>query len=154
MPGYHEQAMFDTNYHQISSLSSTATEYGNMKNHDHCEIYDVHLVFDLLKSCFRTVDIGYWAKVADDHKLDIDLTSVEAFRSSFIKHIYDGECMFRRGAGCASVVKMGRWAHLLGVSLIDVTLEWVDQGTLPLADFVRICRTLTMETNAKKKLGH
>jgi hypothetical protein len=123
-----------------------------MKIHDNYENYDLHNIFEMLKMCLRTNDMGYWAEVANAHKLEIGITCVEDFRSSLIKHVYDGECVLHRGAGCESVVKSGRWAHLLGVRLIDITLEWVDRGALSVTDFIRIGDALGMNVNAKKKV--
>ena len=150
MAGFHEQAVFDNNCRRMGAFSSLTSSDENMKNHDHIPVYDLDLVFHLLMSCLPENDVSFWAKTAHDHKLKASVTSADSLRLSFIRHVFDGDCVFHPGPECKNIVKSERWPHLMGIRMIDSLLGWEEQETLSLSEFVEICGALDIRSNAKR----
>lgn len=150
MAGFHDQAVLDANCCRIAS-SSSATLDDNLNLHDPPE-YDMNLVLHLLQSCLRNDVVDFWAKIEHEHQFSVALTSMEALRSGFIRHIFDGDCVLRRGAECKAVVNSEDERHSMSIRVIDSTIQWVEGGILSAGDFTQICEALDITSGAKQRV--
>lgn len=151
MAGYHEQAVYDANCQRVALSLPTPLAGSNLNHRDNEAVYDMNLVFQLLQTCLRSNDIAFWAKVSHEHQFKVTLTDVDALRAAFIRHIFSGDCVSRRGDGCRMVVNNEEWPHSMGVRLIDDTIRWVEQGLLGTDEFVRTCECLNITTQVVNK---
>jgi len=151
MAEYHEQATLDANYQRIASSSSVPLADGNVTPHDIRGIYDMDLVRSLLQSCLEDTRTSFWAKILDEHQINVTLTSVDDFRKRFIEHIYSGECVENRGSQCGEVVMQERWPQSMAIRMVDETLEWVGNGNMRTSELGRICDALGLVPSATRR---
>jgi hypothetical protein len=151
MAGYHEQAVLDTNCHRILSSSSSVTLDDNMKQRDP-PVIDKNHILQLLLTCLHNNSIDFWAKTELQHHFRVALTIVEALRSGLIRYIFDGKSVLHRGADCETVAGSESRPHLMGIYIIDSTVQWVQKGVLSVDEFSRICDALDISSRAKQKV--
>lgn len=152
MAGYHDQAILDVNCQRMGFSSSDRSPDNTLNNHDHCTTYDMNLILDLLRTCLQNSQVGFWAKISHDHQFNVNVTDVEALRTGFIRHIFDGDCVLHHGAECKAVVKSGSGTFSMGICVIDAVLTWVEQGVFNTDQLVRICQALDIMSNSKQKV--
>lgn len=150
-PQYDVQAAFDTECRRFGS-SSLPLHNGHLKYCDPSPVYDMNLALNLLLSCLHNDETAFWAKLSHEHQYEVTLTNVDAFRTGFIHHIFNGDCVIHRGEECKSVVTSERSPHSMAIALIDCTLEWVQKGYLTGDDFTRTCASLDLFSSAKRKV--
>jgi len=122
-----------------------------MISHDPKPIYDMNLVLQLLHASLENEGSAFWAKVLHEHQISVSLTSVGAFRTGLIKHIFSGGCVAHHGSGCKVVVRGEEWQQSMGIRVIDITLEWAKQGVLTVKELGYICGALDETSSARNK---
>lgn len=122
-----------------------------MNSHDSQPVYDMNLLLQSLRACLKNDQYDFWAVLADDHQIKPLVTSVDALRTEFLCHIFSGGCVSSGARGCKGIVNMEEWSQSMGIRVIDSTLQWVEEGSLSVEDFVTLCKSLGLESTAKNK---
>ena len=161
-PGFHHQVVFDLNCQRILPESSSFPSVENTDNRDNCIYrdnciprdipeYDMPRILELLQSALHERDVGFWAQVLYDHRIEATTNDVDSFRIAFVKHLFSGACVSQIGPGCRLVVTNEQSLEIFGINMIDATLDWVDKGVLTLADYSVICSSLEITTTSSHK---
>ena len=155
LAGYHDQAIYDATCQRVVFASSGSPSAINMNTSDPLRdahpVYDMDRVLQLLHDCLHNKQTAFWAEVAQNHRFKVEITSVDAFLTGFIRHIFSGGCVAGSGAECRDIVRGEQWAHSMGIQMIDSTLEWLESRKLSLKQFVRICAALDISSSAVHK---
>ena len=151
MAGFHEQAIFDANCQCIVPSSPVLPTGDNLNHRDHKPTYDMNRMLQLLQDCLYNDEPSFWAKVSHDHQFKVTLTDASALRTGFVDHLFSGTCVLHNGDGCKTIVNNERWPHSMGIRVIDSILEWVEQGSLSVKDFVCVCAALGITSTAGNK---
>ena len=151
MAGFHEQAIFDANCQCIVPSSPVLPTGDNLNHRDHEPTYDMNRMLQLLQDCLYNDEPSFWAKVSHDHQFKVTLTDASALRAGFVDHLFSGTCVLHNGDGCKTIVNNERWPHSMGIRVIDSILEWVEQGSLSVKDFVCVCAALGITSTAGNK---
>ena len=149
---FHDQATLDASCQRMGVNSSVTSSDDDVNNHDHRPAYEIDCILHLLKACFSNSRYEFWAEIADGHQLEINMTNAEDLHIAFIRHLYDGSCALHKGSECSIFVTSGHWKHQMAVYLVDSTLEWVENTSIGVDDFVYICNALGIKTNTKWKV--
>ena len=148
--GFHRQVAFDTNCERIVSTPSTSVLGGTVNYRDTPELNST-FVLQSIQSSLQNNDIGYWAQLLSNHHIKVVTTCVDDFRTTFIKHLFSGECVVRSRKACSSVVQNDQSLEKISIQMIDAVLEWVDQGVMSLKQFSTICSALEITSNSSQK---
>jgi hypothetical protein len=151
LAGFHEQAVLNATCHRMLFAPPVTSTGENMNNHVHHPTYNMNLVLELLRACLQNNHPAFWAEVSQNHQITVSLTSADALRAEFIRHIFSGGCVLRHGLQCTAVVNGEEWPHSMGIRMIDSVLEWMEQGFVTVNDLVCICGALGITSNVVHK---
>lgn len=86
------------------------------------------------------------------HNIRLALGLADGAWTALIQHLFQGECLAQGGLQCKEVVTGERWPQLVGIKLIDVVVDWVDNGQLSTRELQYICESLELvESDTRRR---
>ena len=109
--------------------------------------YNKELIFKLIKIGLSNEHWLSYADVIWQHRISPVAATAEGARTTLIQHLYGEECI--------CVVAGEEWGQCVGIKIIDLMCEWIDNGMLSSADLVSIGCALGLrpsKTHQKRSL--
>ena len=119
-----------------------------MTPHDPSPIYNTVVLLKLLRLCVSGKGYLFYAKILSEHDVSPPVGTADGARAELLRHLFSGCCVLQHSTGCREVVSGEKWSHPIGIKMIDLTCQWVDEGKLTTDDLGYICEALDGVTYA------
>ena len=151
MSGRHGQAFLDEACSDmIGSNERIGTD--NVKQREAQNyVYNEELIYELVRIGVSNEHWLFYSDCIAQHNITPMAATAEGARTALLQHLFSGDCVLGKGMQCTSVVRGERWSQSVGIRLIDLTCEWVDENRLSTADIGIICRALGLQSSNTNK---
>lgn len=152
MHGHSEQALLDATCNRIFSTMSPFSGV-DMTQHDDAPdaIYFRNAIFEFMRLCLSDEHWLFYSEAVAQHAVSPTVATSDGARTALLQHLFSGGCSSGQGTQCRGIVRGERWAQSVGIRVIDLTLEWFDNGNLTVAELDQICLALGLTSSATKK---